>query len=178
MLASERNACLVKDIFQRVLQLLTLALRDRCSQNVRISPQDLGKLGHRISHFRTHFQKIKTVFMFRRWPFLQTSKEFWKIPFRCKVIVIFLNKGLLSPYNTPHACARRVVLANARSERHFKIQIGYFGYCQIPLNTEEITILPILIWTRRGLTRLWRNLQIWVKLARCNPLFLMKDTIP
>ncbi len=58
--------------------------------------------------------------------------------------------GLVSPYNTPHARAQRFILANARSERHFKIQIGYFGYCEIPLNTEKITILAIFIYKRRG----------------------------
>ncbi len=46
------------------------------AQNVHISPRTLGKMGHRISHFRLHFQKMKTVFMFRGWSFLITLKEF------------------------------------------------------------------------------------------------------
>ncbi len=105
------------------------------------------------------------------------ERIFEKLKIRWKVIAISLNMGLVSPYNTPHARARRVILAKARSERHFKIQIGYFGFCQIPLNTEKITILAIFIYRRRGLTRLWRNLPIWVKIARFNPFFLMKVTI-
>ncbi len=37
-----------------------------------------------------------------------------------------------------HARAQRAILVNARSERHFKMRNGYFGYCQISLNTEKI----------------------------------------
>ncbi len=53
-------------------------LVEMLAQNVYISPQTLSKLGHRISHFRSHFQKMKTVFMFKRWPFSLTLKEFLK----------------------------------------------------------------------------------------------------
>ncbi len=140
-------------------------------------PQTLGKMGRQISHFQSHFQKLKTVFMFRRGPLPITLKEFLKIPIRCKVKAIFLNKGLISPYNTPQARARRVILANVRSGRRFKIQIGYFDYSQIPLNTEKITILPILFFQRRGLTRLWRNLLIWVQNCKVYSIFLMKVNI-
>ncbi len=66
------------------------------------------------------------------------------------------------PPEHSHARAWRVILANARSERHFKIQFGYFGYCRIPLNTEKITILAIFFCKRKGLTRLWPHLPIWV----------------
>ncbi len=48
------------------------------TQNVHMSPQIVGKVGHRISHFRSQFQKMKTVFMFRRWLFSLTLKEFLK----------------------------------------------------------------------------------------------------
>ncbi len=84
---------------------------------------------------------------------------------------------LLLPSKPPqhsHARARRVILANARIEHHFKIQIGYFGYCRIPLSTEKITILPIYFCKREGLTRLWRNLLTFLKIAKFNPFFLMK----
>ncbi len=93
---------------------------------------------------------------------------------RCKVIAIFLNYCLVSPHNTPHARARRVILANARCQRHFKIQIGYFGYCWIPLNAEKIKILTLFFCKRGGLTRLWRNLPIWIKISCWNPFFLWK----
>ncbi len=53
-------------------------LVEMLAQNVHISPQTLSKLGHRISHVRSHFQKMKTVFTFRRWPFSLTLKEFLK----------------------------------------------------------------------------------------------------
>ncbi len=48
------------------------------AQNVQISLQTSGKMGYRISHFRSRFQKMKTVFMFRRWPFSIILKEFLK----------------------------------------------------------------------------------------------------
>ncbi len=48
------------------------------AQNVHTSPQPLGKMGHQISHFRSYFQKMKSIFMFRRWPFSLTLKEFLK----------------------------------------------------------------------------------------------------
>ncbi len=35
-------------------------------------------MGHRISHFRSYFQKKKTMYVFRRWSFLLTLKEFLK----------------------------------------------------------------------------------------------------
>ncbi len=33
------------------------------------------------------------------------------------------------------------ILVNVRSELHFKIRSGYFGYCQISLNGDEFTTL-------------------------------------
>ncbi len=33
--------------------------------NVYISHQTLGKMGDQISHFRSYFQNMKTIFMFR-----------------------------------------------------------------------------------------------------------------
>ncbi len=48
------------------------------AQNVHISPQTLGKMGHQIRYFRSHFQKMKTIFMFRRWSFSLILKEFLK----------------------------------------------------------------------------------------------------
>ncbi len=48
------------------------------TQNVHISPQTLGKMGHQISHFCSHFQNTKTLVMFRRWPFSLTLKKFMK----------------------------------------------------------------------------------------------------
>ncbi len=51
-------------------------LVEMLAHNVHISLLTLGKMGHRISHFRWYFQKTKTVWMFRRWPFLLTLKEF------------------------------------------------------------------------------------------------------
>ncbi len=111
----------------------------------------VGKMGHRISHFWSHFQKFKTVFMFKRWSFSLTLKDFVrKIPTCSKVIAMVLNYCLVSPHNTPHARARRVSLANARSEHHFKIHIGNFGYCRVPFNTEKVTILPIFFYKRGG----------------------------
>ncbi len=127
-------------------------------------------------HVVLHFQKMKTVFMFRRWPFLITLKEFLKNANLLQSYSFFLNKGLVSQYNT-HERAQRVILANARNECHFKIQIGYFGYCRIPLDTEKIIILRLFFCKREGLTRLVRNLPIWVKIARFNSFFLMKVTI-
>ncbi len=53
-------------------------LVEMLAQNVHISPQTLCKLGHRISHFRSHFQKMKRASMLRRWPFSLTLKEFLK----------------------------------------------------------------------------------------------------
>ncbi len=89
------------------------------AQNVHILNQTLGKMGHRISHFRFYFRKIKTVFMFRRWPFLLTFKEFLKNPNPSQSYSHFSK---LWPSKPPQrsARARRVMLA--------KIQIGYFGY--------------------------------------------------
>ncbi len=86
-------------------------------------------------------------------------------------MAIFLNYCLVSPRNTPHARARRVIFANTRSGRHVKLHISYFGYCRVPLNIEKIIILPIFFYKRGGLTRLWRNLPIRVKIARYNPFF-------
>ncbi len=48
------------------------------AQSVHISPQTLGKMSHRFSHFRSYFQKMKTVFMFKKLSFLTTLKEFLK----------------------------------------------------------------------------------------------------
>ncbi len=56
------------------------------------------------------------------------------------------NYRLVSPLRAPHARARRVILANVRSECHFKMQIGYFGYCQIPLNAEKKLFCKILLY--------------------------------
>ncbi len=36
-----------------------------------------------------------------------------------------------------HTRTRRVTLVNERSERHFKIQRGYFDYCQISLRLKK-----------------------------------------
>ncbi len=49
-----------------------------------------------------------------------------------------------------------VILVNVRSERHFKIPIGYFGNCKIP---EKITILPTFFCKHLGLTRLTSSVQ-------------------
>ncbi len=115
--------------------------------------------------------------MFRRWPFSLTLKGKKKIPIHYKVIAILLNYVLVSPYITSHARLRRVIPANARSESHFKIQNGYFGYCRFPLNTEKLINWPISFCKRDGLKRLWRNLPICVKIGNFNPFFLMKLTI-
>ncbi len=118
------------------------------------------------------FKKIKTIFMFFcRQPLSIILKKICKIPIRCKGIPVFLNQSPVSTYNTSHTCARHVIYASERSERHFKIQVSYFGYCRIPLNTEKITIVPIFFCKRRCLTRLWRNLPIWVEIASFNSFF-------
>ncbi len=82
--------------------------------------ETLGKMGNRISHFRSYFQKRKEILK---------------------------NSNPLQSFS------------------HFKIQIGNFGFCRIPLNTEKIT------------RRLWRNLPLSVKITAFNPFFLMKGTI-
>ncbi len=35
-------------------------------------------MGHRVSHFRSYFQKKKTIYMFRRWSFPIALKELLK----------------------------------------------------------------------------------------------------
>ncbi len=65
------------------------------------------------------------------------------------------------------------ILVNARSERQFKTQSGYFGYCQISLKTENVIILPIFFCESGGLTRLYCNLAICVKIAGFISLFLV-----
>ncbi len=102
-------------------------------------------------------------------------KKFWKIPIRCKVKASFLKYCLESPHNYPHARVRHVILANARIEPHLKVQIGCFGYCRIPLNTEKVIVFPIFFCKCGGLTRLWRNLPIWVKVAWFSPFFDYDD---
>ncbi len=72
-----------------------------------------------------------------------------------------------------HKRARRAILVNARSERHFKMQGGYFGYCQIYFNAEKIIILPILFHKTGGLTQLCCNLVICVKIVQFIPSFLV-----
>ncbi len=93
-----------------------------------------------VSRYRSKFDRLLT-----NRTIINASKHhklfnYWHLPNLCKVIDIFLNYCLVRPRNIPHERALRVILANARSDHHFKIQIGYFGYCRIPLNTEKITI--------------------------------------
>ncbi len=53
-----------------------------------------------------------------------------------------------------HARARRAILVNAQSERQFKTQSDYFGYCQISLNTEQIIILPIFLLQKQRIYKI------------------------
>ncbi len=77
-------------------------------QNVHISPQTLGRMGHLISHFRSHFQKMKTVFIFRRWPFLITLNEFLKNSNQLQMHSHFLKLGSSMPLqHSARTCAAR-----------------------------------------------------------------------
>ncbi len=73
-----------------------------------------------------------------------------------------------------HAHARRAILVNAQSDRQFKTQSGYFGNCQISLNTEKIIILPIFFSAKaEDNTRLCCSLAIGVKIVQLISLFLV-----
>ncbi len=72
-----------------------------------------------------------------------------------------------------HARARRTILVNARSERHFRRQSSYFGYCQISLNTEKSLFWPIFSCKCGGLTQMCSNLAICDKITRFIPFFLV-----
>ncbi len=129
-------------------------LVEMLTQNVHISP--------RICHFRSNFQKIKTIFMCRSWAFSQTLEEFFKNsnPFQqsfSHFSKLFHNKP---PQHCTYVRARRVMSK----------------YRQVILAIVKF-LLQICFCKRRGLPRLWRNLPIWVKIARFNPFFLMKVTI-
>ncbi len=67
------------------------------------------------------------------------------------------------------------ILVNARRKRHFQKLSGYFGYCQISLNTEKIIILLIFFCKSRVLTRLCCNLAIFDKNTRFVAFFPIDD---
>ncbi len=54
------------------------------------------------------------------------------------------------------------------------MHMGYFGNCQINLNAEKITLLPIYFCKRGGLTSLRRNPSMWLNIAGFKQYFLMK----
>ncbi len=66
---------------------------------------------------------------------------------------------------------RSAILVNARSERHFETQSGYFGKCQISLNTEKFIILPTFFCKSGGLRQWWCYLGICDKIAVLPKLF-------
>ncbi len=68
LMKCQKNAVHRVLFFSEILALNCTYLTSNC-----------GKMGHQSSHFQSHFQKRKTGFMFRRWPFSTTLKEFLKI---------------------------------------------------------------------------------------------------
>ncbi len=74
-----------------------------------------------------------------------------------------------------HARAQRAILVNARSERHFQTQSGYYGYCQISLNAEKSIIFPIFFCKSGVLARLCYNIAIHDKTIRFAAFVLVDD---
>ncbi len=69
--------------------------------------------------------------------------------------------------------ARKTFARTVRSERQFKTQSGYFGYCKISLNAEKVIILPTFFCKSGGSTQLCCYLAICVKIARFISVFLV-----
>ncbi len=75
-------------------------------------------MGHRISQFRSYFQKKKTMYMFRRWSF---SLNFWKISIRCKGMAKIQIYRLVSP--PMYICL--YILTNSSS--HLKVNFFFMN---------------------------------------------------
>ncbi len=65
--------------------------------------------------------------------------------------------------------------ARFSSTREVQTLSGYFGYCEISLNTEKIIIPSIFFWKSWFLTRLCCNLAICDKITRFVAFFLIDD---
>ncbi len=114
------------------------------------------EMGHRVSHFRSHFKPMKAVFMFKRWPFRIPLEEFLKNSNPLQSYSYFSKLGPSKPLqHSARTCAASVLSPTCE---FFKIQIGNFGYCQLPLNTKKMTFWNRFFCNRRNLARLWRNL--------------------